>query len=160
MPLEAVSPDDPPLPKPKLPKPEPKAPDVFAIPAHHRQQCCHCINATRVNGTLSLTTQAHMHRHLAVQSRRAMHNAGCKNRHDCWYTHKYITALAHNQVWHIVNRETPWRSSPVYFAWQPLAPTRGGHTYRAQALATHTEHDAAHATISICMFDNEGGQHT
>ena len=51
MPLEAVSPDDPPLPKPKLPKPEPKAPDVFAIPAHHTQQCRHCINASSANGT-------------------------------------------------------------------------------------------------------------
>ncbi len=85
MPLEAVSPDDPPLPKPKLPKPEPKAPDVFAIPAHQIQQCCHYINATSVNGTLSLTTQTHMHRNLAVQSRCVLRSAGCKNRHDRWY---------------------------------------------------------------------------
>lgn len=61
MPLEAVSPDDPPLPKAKLPKPEPKAPDVFAIPAQHTQQCCRCVNADSVNGTSSLTTQTYMH---------------------------------------------------------------------------------------------------
>jgi len=32
-PLEAAAPDGQPQPKPKLLKPEPKAPDVFAIPA-------------------------------------------------------------------------------------------------------------------------------
>ena len=101
-------------------------------------------------GHLSLTTQTHLHRNLAVQSsRHVLQSAQCKYRHGAG-THSshvlsrssHVKALAHNKAWHMVNCETPWRSSPTYFA-RLATLSIHKHGPHMQSMTLHTQQYAS-----------------